>query len=618
MSNLLSTSSHALLAFQHAIASVGHNVANVKTAGYSRQQVEFANRSSGGVIGNGAQISDIRRVADQLATARLWDSHGELKRLEQVATLSARIDERFSDKATGLAAPWSDFFNAVSAVSARPSDIAARRNLLDNAQGLAQRFEQLNAHLDTLTAETQQTIRTTVEEINQLATEVAQLNADISHSSRSNPDLLDRRDQCIQELISRSGGTVMPQADGSLNVYAVGGQALVVGEHAAQLAISAHPYHSDQAQLQLKLPGHDLLLGAPAVGGKLAGLLEFADSVLQPARAELGRLAVGLAQAFNHCHRQGVDQAAERGSDFFNIEPPHLTAHPSNSGNAHFEASYGDLSQLNGKNLQLRFDGKAWSARRVDSGADVPVSGTGTADDPLQLNGVALVISGTAVAGDQFELQPVNAHLNVAITDPAQIAVAQPLHSRAAKENTGKAALMGLEVVNSQHPDLLETVRITFIDSTHYRLNNSAPIAYTPGEPIAANGWEVQLEGNPEAGDVFTLERTSENSADNRQGIALAALENSALFESGRVSLKGALTGLVAQLGSAARVAESGLQAQQAIYTEAVGAREAISGVNLDEEAADMLQLQQAYQAASQMIVSANTLFQSLLQAVSR
>jgi len=619
MSHLLSTSTNALLAFQRAMANVGHNVANIKTPGYSRQQIDFVTRLPTGAEGNGVQVADIRRVADQLATARLLDSQGELIRLDQLSALAQRADTRFSDKATGLAGPWSDFFDAVNALSAHASDSAARRTLLDQANSLSQRFAQLNTHLDTLNSEVNQGLLAASDEINHLAADVARLNAEISQQKHPSPDLLDQRERQVSELISRSGGTAMPQTDGSLNVYTVGGQALVIGSQSAQLRANADPYCAGRMQLSLHWPGQNLSLGREALGGKIGGLLEFADTVLAPARAELGKLAIGLAHSFNRVHRQGMDQYGQLGSDFFHFDPPKLLAHSANTGTVQFSARYSDnIAQLDGHTVRLRFDGQKWQATRADNAAPIPISGSGTASDPLKINGVELVLNGTPAAGDRFELQPVTSRLKVAVSDPSRIALASPVQASAGANNTGKAVVANIEIIDPKNPALLDSVEITFIDANHYQINGSAPVAYTPGQAIKGNGWQLQLEGTVESGDVFTLNSTPAGSGDNRNAAHLGEVENTRLFDKGRLSLADALAGLVAQTGSAARVAGDSLQAQKAIYSEAVAARESISGVNLDEEAANMLELQQAYQAASQMIASANTLFQSVLQAVSR
>src|SRR5690554_6247569 len=154
MSDILSTGTSALLAFQRALSTVSHNVANLNTPGYSRQRVDFEARNPSdvgvGYIGQGTQISDIKRVVDDLANARLIDSGGELARLEQLSSLSNRIDSLMSDPATGIAGIWSGFFDAVSALSADPAAPALRQDLLGQGNALAARFQQIQGQFDQL------------------------------------------------------------------------------------------------------------------------------------------------------------------------------------------------------------------------------------------------------------------------------------------------------------------------------------------------------------------------------------------------------------------------------------------------------------------------------------
>ncbi len=111
---------------------------------------------------------------------------------------------------------------------------------------------------------------------------------------------------------------------------------------------------------------------------------------------------------------------------------------------------------------------------------------------------------------------------------------------------------------------------------------------------------------------------TGANSSDNGNAKLLSNLDDARVLNGGTLTLNGAIGGLTTQVGSAARQADYSAQAQQVIHDQAQAARDAVSGVNLDEEAADLMRLQQAYQAASQIIATADTLFQSLLAATRR
>ena len=626
MSNLLATGSSALIAFQRALSTVGHNVANINTPGYSRQRVELEARDATyfgyGYQGNGVQIVDVRRMADSLATSRLLDSGGELARLQQLSTLSSRLDQLFSEKATGISAPWSSFFDSVNALSSNAAGSADRESVLAQANALVTRFRQIDQHLDGLDTEVNAGLTAATGEVNRLAKEIAQLNGQIGGSSSPSGDLLDRRDQLISELVAFTGGNAATQDGGLVNVFSAGGQPLVVGATASTLVTVPDPYRPERLQVALETNGQRVTLDKRALGGQIGGLVEFRTTVLDPAMAELGRIATSLAQTFNEGHRAGMDQYGQMGADFFTLPAPRLSSNANNTGNASLTTSVGNVAGLNAQNVLLRFDGAAWVATHPDTGASIPMTGTGTAADPLVVNGIEVVLaSGTPAANDRFLLQPTAGaagNLGVAITDPGRIAAATPVKATTDLANTGSGKLSGLKVTDAANAGLLAPADIEFLDATQYTINGTGPFAYTPGQTIAYNGWSVVLDGAPAAGDTFSVGPTGANSSDNGNAKLLSNLDDARVLNGGTLTLNGAIGGLTTQVGSAARQADYSAQAQQVIHDQAQAARDAVSGVNLDEEAADLMRLQQAYQAASQIIATADTLFQSLLAATRR
>ena len=626
MSNLLATGSSALIAFQRALSTVGHNVANINTPGYSRQRVELEARDATyfgyGYQGNGVQIVDVRRMADSLATSRLLDSGGELARLQQLSTLSSRLDQLFSEKATGISAPWSSFFDSVNALSSNAAGSADRESVLAQANALVTRFRQIDQHLDGLDIEVNAGLTAATDEVNRLAKEIAQLNGQIGGSSSPSGDLLDRRDQLISELVAFTGGNAATQDGGLVNVFSAGGQPLVVGATASTLVTVPDPYRPERLQVALETNGQRVTLDKRALGGQIGGLVEFRTTVLDPAMAELGRIATSLAQTFNEGHRAGMDQYGQMGADFFTLPAPRLSSNANNTGNASLTTSVGNVAGLNAQNVLLRFDGAAWVATHPDTGASIPMTGTGTAADPLVVNGIEVVLaSGTPAANDRFLLQPTAGaagNLGVAITDPGRIAAATPVKATTDLANTGSGKLSGLKVTDAANAALLAPADIEFIDATQYTINGTGPFVYTPGQTIAYNGWSVVLDGAPAAGDTFSVGPTGANSSDNGNAKLLSNLDDARVLNGGTLTLNGAIGGLTTQVGSAARQADYSAQAQQVIHDQAQAARDAVSGVNLDEEAADLMRLQQAYQAASQIIATADTLFQSLLAATRR
>lgn len=629
MSGILGTSTSALLAFQRALATVSHNVANVGTEGYSRQRVELSNRigapSGAGFNGAGVQVTTVRRLVDEFNTGRLLFSSAELGRLSELSRLSNRIDASFTDAGTSLTQSWSGFFDAAQAVSTNPSSISARESYLASAQTLATRFRYLDSQLDSLERETNGRLTAATQEVNRLTTEIARLNQDIIRlraSSGGQPpnDLLDQRDLLIDKLSRQIGVTTAEQEDGSLNVFTQGGQGLVVGARALQVATQQDPFQPQRVNVVLEFQGGTVRLPDSSLGGEIAGLVDFRREVLDPTSRSIGQLATSLAFLVNQQNAQGVDLYGNPGGPIFSQPPITALSGQNNTGNGSFTASIANIAALSGNDIELNFDGAVFTARDPLTGASYPVSGSGAPGDPLLVNGLALVLSGTPNAGDSFLIQPTNGaagRLNLIMDDPRGIAAAGPVQTAASVANVGDS-IPRLSVVNRNDPALGSPVDIDFIDANTYTVNGGPPIAWAPGDVIAVNGWELRLEPPPAAGDNFTVRATGANSSDNANALQLAQLDDALRLNGGVGTLNETLRGMVSAIGGAARGAEFSLQGQEAIQSQLVQVRESESGVNLDEEAANLLRFQQAYQAAAQLINAADTIFQSLLGAVQR
>ena len=627
MSGILSTGTSALLAFQRALGTVGHNVANAATPGYSRQRVDLASRpgqaTSAGTIGQGVDVARLQRLADGLVFARQVDSSGELGRLTQMSSLAGRVDGLVSSPATGLSTQWSSFFNAAKGVTADPASPIARGQLLTASDQLATRWRSLDKQLSTIDTETNQRLLGKVGDANVLAGEIAALNQNIAAAgSNVAPDLLDARAQRIDQLATLVGAETLAQDDGSINVFTSGGQALVLGNRAMTLTTVSDPFRPERLQVALQGSGGKVPLPASSISGEVGGLLEFRDRVLDPARAELGRLATAFATSANAAQRAGVDYNGMPGADLFTLAPPRVDAHSGNLGSATLTASVDDLAALKGNDLVLRFDG-AWSATRADTGEAVAMSGSGTGADPFRVSGIALVLGGAPAVGDRYALRPTAdaaASLRVALTDPAKVAAAAPLQARADTGNLGDARAASTSVTGAAAFAGFAGASIEFIDASNYTINGGPPIAYVAGSPISdpATGWSMTLAGTPAGGDSFSLARTPPRSSDNGNARELGALDQKGLLEGGTQSMTFGLSQLTARVGTQARHADLGVEAQSAIHNQVIAERESVSGVNLDEEAANMLRYQQAYQAAAQVISTADSMFQTLLSAVRR
>jgi flagellar hook-associated protein 1 FlgK len=201
------------------------------------------------------------------------------------------------------------------------------------------------------------------------------------------------------------------------------------------------------------------------------------------------------------------------------------------------------------------------------------------------------------------------------VTSTADVAAAAPTRTRADLGNTGSAAISAGSVLDVTHPGLLATATIQFVSATTYSINGAGSFAYTPGADIDVNGTRVQITGTPAAGDEFVIEANTGGSGDNRNALAIIDRLGSGVL-SGNTALKSAASSLLANVGARTAAATSQQDAQRLVLEEVQQRLESVRGVNLDEEAADMLRFEQLYQAAAQTIAVADGMFSTLLAAL--
>lgn len=632
MSGTITNGLSALLAAQRALQTTSNNIANANTAGYVRQRIDFVEQPGTPLgritIGAGVAVADVSRVYDQFLTDNLRSSTSLEQRHATFGDFATRLDTILGNPDTGVSAAVQRFFDQVEAVGRDPTSIAQRQQLLLEGDSLATRLQQLDTQLNSVGNEINGRLKTAASTVNELAGQIADVNAQIMGSSGSAaPNLLDRRDELLKALGTQIDITTVRQPDGAVNVLVGSGQALVLGNRAARLTTVPDTYDGSRLQLAVDNGGTLQNISTKVNGGVVGGLLAFRSEVLDDARRDLGQLAVGLADAFNAQHRQGMDLQGNLGADFFTTAVPLASAASTNTGTAVVTAVLADASGLAGRDYEVRFDGTAWSVRDGQTGAVVPASGAGTAANPLVFEGLSVSAAGTAAAGDRFLVRPlVNATtgFGVALGTPAEIAAAAPLVSRVDAGNDSQATVGAPTVTDITDPKLRTTATIFFDTPNSYYvytgsgLDAIGPLPYTSGADISFAGWTTQVSGPIQTGDRFYVAAAAAGSGDNRNVLALATVAQQGFFAGGTQSISDLGADIVATVGATANRASNEIKVQQALREQAEIDLQNVSGVNLDEEAANMLKYQQAYLAASKVISVADGLFQNLLQIVGR
>ncbi len=327
MADLLGTAVSGLLAYQRALNTTSHNITNVNTPGYSRQRVELSAASpqylGGNYVGSGVDVQSVRRVYDQFLGSQVRSTTSLSSQSNATYDLAVQIDNMLADPETGIAPVMQNFFNAVQDLASDPTSTAARQVVLGEGESMTSRFNDLFSRLDDLRNGVNTRIDGQVRDINSLAQSIADVNSDIINAptgpnGQVSGDLLDRRDQLLNDLSEKVSLSTVQQDDGSVNVFIGNGQSLVVGTSAQKLAAVNDPYDPSRKQVAyIDSSGNSTNITSQLNGGELGGTLDFRDNVLDPAINDLGRVAIALGETFNDQHKLGQDLNGNIGGDFF-------------------------------------------------------------------------------------------------------------------------------------------------------------------------------------------------------------------------------------------------------------------------------------------------------------
>lgn len=622
----------ALSAAQIGLSTVEHNIANANTPGFNRQEIVQSARlplkTGTGFIGQGVDVSTVKRIYNEFLSTQVLQGQAQASQLESYSQQIGQINNMLADSDAGLSPALQDLFSAANNVSSSPESQAARGAMLGSAQFLASRFQSLNQRMSDINSSINSQISSSVTSINSYAQQIASMNKNIvlaqaAFNGQTPNDLLDQRDQLVSLLNQEVKVNVVKLNDGTLNIFIGAGQSLVVGEQ--PITLKAVQSLSDPSKLEVAFSSGAAVIRAQQnsfQGGNLGGLLAFRSESLDVAQNTLGRVAIVLADTFNQQHQLGQDLNGALGGNFFTQAVPLVNANTANTGTATISASVASSSALTGSDYSLQFDGgTAYTLTRL---SDNTVTALATL--PQTVDGVTIATTAGAVAGDRYLIRPtVNGarDIAVAIRDTSKIAAAAPIRTNASLANIGSGQISA-GTVNAVFPvdvNLQQPVSIVFdsppttftVTGTGIPGSPVAGVAYTEGAPITYNGFTLQITGAPAAGDTFTVTSNTNATADNRNALLLANLQTKNTVAGGTTSYQGAYAQLVSQIGNKTRELDMTSLAQTSMVNQIIQTQQSVSGVNLDEEAANLLRYQRAYQAAGRVLQVANTLFDTLL-----
>lgn len=633
MSSALNIGSQALNANLSALQVIGHNIANVNTAGYSRQTVEMRSagyQSMGGFyLGKGVELGTVARMHDAYLTreAQLSSSVASADS-ERMARL-AQLENIFPTGESGLGAAMNDLLNAWSDVASAPTKMAARSVVIGRGEEIASRLRDTAGQLDILTTSARQQVGDTVNNINRLAADIAKINQTIleNQGNAGEPnDLLDQRDQLIGELSKLVQVSTVNADDGRINVFVAGSQPLVLGSGAARLAVVPDSTDGSQQRIQFQQGSSTMELSGSALGGKLGGVVQFIDEDLKDVTNQIGRMALALATTVNTQHALGVNLQGGTGEPFF-VPPADVAGLPvpTNTGNAVMHAEVSDPTALKPSDYQVNFTATGVDIVRLSDGQISSFAGL-----PAELDGLSFQIdSGAAATDDGFLVRPFAAvarNMQMAVSAADRLAAASPVMVTPGSGNTSGMGIVSLYPVEPS-ANLTDPVTLTFLADGSFTATGLGPgnpppdnpgpppsYNYTPGQPLQFNGWSLTLRGNPSAGDSFAITAAPTTNYGQNGGNAggMLALRDLATFDG--VSLSNGYSAVLSDIGTRVQGAQFAASYSGQVAASNEAARAAVSGVNLDEEAARLLQYQQAYQAAAKFMQIAQGTFDTLLQ----
>jgi len=696
MADLLNIGLSGLSAAKTKLSVTGHNITNINTPGYTRQDTVQATRtpqfSGAGYIGSGTSLTDIRRSYNEFLTTQLRSSTALNSDVKAYKSQIDQLDGLLAGTTTGVTPSLQAFFSAMQTAAEDPANIPARQLVLAEAEGLARRFNNIYDNITSQNSFINKQLVTTTEQINRLAQTVGSLNAAISSAGTNGQqpnDLLDARDEAVRQLSTYVGVTVVVQDDNSFNLSIGSGQPLVVGSTVNQL--QAVPGRGDPNTFEIDFisGGSRQNITGSISGGEMGGLLRYRTEVLDPTVNALGRLALSISSEVNSQLGQGLDLKGQVGAALFNnINDPKLAAlrvrpMADNLSNASAAMNITNTKLLTTSDYQLDFDGTSYSARRLSDGAVMSVTvGAGGvlsfADSAGRDQGFTLQMSGTPSAGDRFVLEPTRrgaADLSVVLDQADQLAFAGPFKADAALQNKGTGSIGQPSVEMVLDPDSLPQANFVADDlsldhlkavgniSLRYDEASGSMVFNTPlpsgvtitaipvegqvaplgitGLPITPGqtnqlsyaievdiagvkqSFTIQqtISGRPQNNDQFSVGFNQNGVSDNRNALKLADLQNKPVVGvdanikdvSTGVSFTDGYGDMIERVGTLTAQARQDDVATGAILKQATDNRNSLSAVNLDEEAANLIQFEQYYNASAQIIQVARSLFDTLI-----
>jgi flagellar hook-associated protein 1 len=656
MSNLINLGLSGLNAAQWGLTTTGQNISNASTPGYTIETPVYAESggqyTGSGYLPSGVSTTTVTRQYSQYLTTELNNAQSSGSSLSTYNSLISQLNNLIGSPTAGIASAITSYFTGLQNVSNNASSLAMRQTAMSGAQTLANQINAAGQQYDALRQSVNTQLTNTVSQINSYTQQIAQLNGQIAQASTQGQppnQLMDQRDLAVSNLSQMIGVNVV-NSNGSYSVFMSNGQPLVSSTNSYNLGTA--PSTGDTSELSVQYLGQAGANPAAAPqnlpdskidGGTLGGLLAFRSQTLDPGEAQLGAIAVSFSAQVNAQNGLGITLAGAKGGALFSVGGPTVYANTQNTGNASLNVSFANPAQPTTGDYTLAYNGTTYTLTDNSTGSVV-----GSATNLSQpINGLNFSTTGTMNAGDSFTVEPTRGALNsfaTATTDASAIAAAAPVLGAASSTNTGTGTITqgtvtagytvpsgtptkltyngtglsgfpagSMVTVTSGTPPTTTTYDTTTTPVVPYSATAGATLTINNATAGQLNNVTVTISGAPAAGDTFTIGPNTGATNDGRNALALSNLSTAKSLSGGTVTLTGAYANYVNNIGNQTNQIQTSSTAQTSLVTQITTAQQSVSGVNINEEAANLLQYQQLYQANSKVIQTAQTLFQTIL-----
>ena len=636
-SDLLNIARTGVLAAQAQLAVTSNNITNVNTQGYHRQVAQQASlehqRLGGKFYGTGTYISDVKRIYNQYAERELRIGQSGVSEAQATQIKLNEMDQLFSQIGKSIPQGLNDLFSGLNSLADIPDDLGIRGNVLGAANQLAISLNQMQSHLDGQMKQTNDQIKGITDRINEIGKELGHINEELMKFQDEDMGLLDKQDALIQELSQYSQVNVIPLDTGAKSIMLGGAVMLVSGEVSMSIGTTIGDPYPEELRVTSSAAGITLIIDPTQMGGQIGALVEFRDETLVQAQLEIGQLTLGVADAFNKANAQGFDLNGEVGQNIFtdindaSMSFARVGQFSDNLGFANLRVNIDDTSALTGESYEL-------SVTTGPATYELKDTTTGVVT-PLTLNGTQLdggdgfsihIDSGAFVNGDRFVIRPSSgaaAGIGVIMTDVKGIAAAAPIITA----DTGNSGNTSVDMVsiddraNGNFPTTgseltfeIITPANTFQVFDANGVSLGAAAGFTPPS-ISAHGFTFDVTTTAPGTDRFTFD-LSFAPGDNTNAVSMAKLSEVKLMNSGSSTLADVYEETNLVIGGKAKAAAVALGSSEAVFSQAYNRVQSESGVNLDEEAGNLIRFQQAYQASARIMTTATEIFDTLFSSV--